>query len=117
MAIDHECDLHMLLRACYAVSGTDLAYGATRTLVATAFLSRFRSSSLTCVCTHPPRYRPTHSLCDVRTDTGYAAMRCPVLRYAMLLPGVFRVHFYLGDDSQGPRPRPRQVPSSYLAPT
>eukprot|EP00961_Rhodomonas_salina_P227781 3079024-Rhodomonas_salina.1 len=86
------------LRACYAISGTDLAYGATT------------GRDQPCALRVAPSYPPTRSLCDVRylgsgtivlrtreavsgTDVAYRAIvlrsyaltrRCPVLTYAML---------------------------------
>eukprot|EP00961_Rhodomonas_salina_P247436 3343108-Rhodomonas_salina.2 len=77
------------IRACYAMSGTELSYGATRTCI-----RRYRSSQLTSSHTRPTtrvphsRYRPTHRLfllyhwcrlCSYGpffcTDGGYAATR------------------------------------------
>eukprot|EP00961_Rhodomonas_salina_P092647 1246879-Rhodomonas_salina.2 len=97
----------MLLSA-YAMSGTDIWYGAADSVCCYARARRCpvlrqrmllpgKSRRRKC-----ERYRPTRLLRDVRyrhsvccyamsgTDIAYAATRCPVLRYAMPLKVRYR---------------------------
>eukprot|EP00961_Rhodomonas_salina_P235358 3181226-Rhodomonas_salina.1 len=64
------------LRACYALSGTDLAYGAPEHYQAALCKPRFQVQHGTAP------YRPTHLLRNVRH-----CPKCPVLTWAVLLPG------------------------------
>eukprot|EP00961_Rhodomonas_salina_P012729 171685-Rhodomonas_salina.1 len=74
------------LRDCYAMPGTDLAYGTTRPRAygSTASRQRFQRSDTLAAYAHATQ-------CPVLTEctalSTYArAMRCPVLTYCMLLP-------------------------------
>eukprot|EP00961_Rhodomonas_salina_P103473 1392094-Rhodomonas_salina.1 len=73
----------MLLRACYALSGTDLAYAGTRPSARVHFHgTTTRPYSL---CAVGAGVVPTPLLRDVRTDVHYAPTWCPVLTCAMRL--------------------------------
>eukprot|EP00961_Rhodomonas_salina_P302792 3940981-Rhodomonas_salina.2 len=71
------------LRACYAISGTDLACCPADYVV--------ELSSEVPTYSHPTPSPPAIVLCDVRyCDNVWCdrALRCPVLRYCMVLPGL-----------------------------
>eukprot|EP00961_Rhodomonas_salina_P282440 3816465-Rhodomonas_salina.1 len=93
------------LRACYAMSGTDLAYGTTSwpPPCRLSLLCSHRSAPLSAYArpTRCPVLTLRKVLCNARTDRAYGATRCPVLTSAMVLPAV------LGDRAQQPASLPR----------
>eukprot|EP00961_Rhodomonas_salina_P278144 3758184-Rhodomonas_salina.1 len=69
----------------YVVCGPDLAYTATRSLRAIQSHGVSLPTCLHASYAMPVTgiayglYRPTHALCDVRTEIEYADVRCSVL--------------------------------------
>eukprot|EP00961_Rhodomonas_salina_P074345 998646-Rhodomonas_salina.5 len=68
MSGTHTPHAAILLRACYGMSGTDLAYGATSLVLQRGTTSRYKRGKVS--------YRPTKVLCDARgTKIAYGGFR------------------------------------------
>eukprot|EP00961_Rhodomonas_salina_P002054 28491-Rhodomonas_salina.1 len=94
--LENQVSSARVLRACYAMSSTGIAYGAMRCLVLSSRIS----------------LRLCYAMCG--TELRYAAMRCAVLSYRMLLLGAATRGRVLSRCCSRPRTGTYTVPTRYL---